>query len=166
MKITYKWVEGFDKKYIISNYGDVISLKYKKPRIMKTCLAGRGYQYVSLFKNGKRKSFLVHAIVGNAFVGKRINQLTFDHIDICKTNNRADNIRLATKSEQMVNQKIRCNNKSGETNIDIHSKGNNTYYRIRINRHCKFVFKKTLNIKDYTMADAIKIRDDFLKTYK
>ena len=162
MKITYKWVEGYDKKYIVSNFGDVISLKRKKPIIMKIPLDSNGYLGVCLRKNGKQKTIRVHILVGNAFVGKRINGLTFDHIDRVRTNNRADNIRLATKSEQSINQNMRITNTSGERNICIERIGNYARYRIKIMRNGKIIVKK-LNIEKYTLADAIKYRDEQLE---
>ena len=162
MKITYKWVEGFGKKYIVSNFGQVISLKRKKPIIMKPGL-NRGYFITSLSNNGKRKTFYVHSLVGNAFVGKRINGLTFDHIDICKANNRADNLRLATYSEQNINRNTRRNNTTGEKYIYIRNKKNNKYYVISITRNNKSVVYKWFSVKKYTMADAIKYRDEQLK---
>tara|TARA_R110001606_G_scaffold113333_1_gene240425 strand:+ start:162 stop:665 length:504 start_codon:yes stop_codon:yes gene_type:complete len=159
MKITYRYIEGYDKKYIVSNFGDVITLKRKKPIIMKKHLDSFGYPRIGLSKNGKQKTIRIHVLVGNAFVGKRINALTFDHIDICKTNNRADNLRLATRSEQRINQNMRINNTSGERNICIIRTGNYVGYRIKIMRNGKQAFKK-LNMKTHTMADAVKYRDE------
>ena len=163
MKITYKWVEGFDKKYIVSNFGDVISLKRKKPKIMKKQFSNNEYLAISLYKNGKKKTITVHILIGNAFVGKRINGLTFDHIDRVKTNNRADNLRLATYSEQQINQNMRTDNTTGERNISIKQTGDNTYYYIEIQRNKKRVVNKQLNMKTHTMADAIKYRDEQMK---
>ena len=166
MKITYRYVEDTDKKYMISNYGDVISLKRNKPRILKQNLNGRGYKAVGLYKNGKIKCINVHVLVGNAFVGKRIDSLSFDHIDRVRTNNRADNIRLATKSEQQINQNMMKNNTTGERNINIKRKGNYAGYRIQIKRNGKVVIDKWLNMKKYTMDDAIKFRDEQLAIVK
>ena len=42
--IDYRRIEG-NEDYIISNYGDVISLKRKTPIILKTCLDNNGYLY-------------------------------------------------------------------------------------------------------------------------
>jgi len=162
MKITYRYVEDYPD-YIITNYGDVISLKGKKPRILKQSFDNDGYLMVSLCKNGKRKSIKIHTLVGNAFVGKRTGDLTFDHIDICKTNNRADNIRLATKTEQNINQNMNIRNKTGERNISIVISGNYTCFHIKIKRKRKVVINKKLNIKKYTMDDAIKMRDEQLE---
>ena len=163
MKITYKYIEGYDKNYIVSNYGQVISLKGNRPRIMKQNLDSSRYKSVNLCNNGKRKTINVHILVGNAFVGKRINGLSFDHIDRDRTNNRADNLRLATKSEQEINKNMRTDNKTGEINVCIKQMSNNTYYHIEIKRNKKLVVNKRLNIKTHTLADAAKYRDEQLE---
>jgi len=86
----YRRVEGFED-YIISNYGEVFSTKSwhgKESREMKYCVQNNGYLQVNLWNNNISKKFTVHSLVGNAFIGKRINGLTFDHIDRNRTNNR------------------------------------------------------------------------------
>ena len=87
MYIDYRYIDGYDEDYIISNYGDIISLKRKKPRLLKPNIT-QHYKKLDLCKNGKTKTWAVHVLVGNAFIGKRINGLTFDHIDRVKTNNQ------------------------------------------------------------------------------
>ena len=162
MKITYKHIEGYDKKYIVSNYGQVISFQRNRTRIMKPCLDSSRYKSVNLRKNGKPKNINVHILIGNAFVGKRINGLSFDHIDRVRTNNRADNLRLATKSEQEINKNMNSRNTTGERNVSIIRTGNYACYRIKIERNGKKIVKQ-LNMKTHTIADAIKYRDEQLE---
>ena len=160
----YRRVEGYED-YIVSNYGEVFSTKringtyWRKLSIIKSV-----YPQVVL-SMGKAKTFTIHVLVGNAFIGKRTNGLEFDHIDRNKTNNRADNLRLATRSEQSINTRLNKRNKLKERNISIANRNNgHSYYRIEIKRDKKMVFNKWLNIKDYTLEYAIKVRDDFLTT--
>ena len=152
-------IEGYDGRYSVSNFGRVYS-NYRKGRFLKGCPNTKGYLQVGLCKDGKPKVIYIHILVGNAFVGKRENGLTFDHIDRNNQNNRADNIRLATKSEQVINTKIRRDNKLGEKNI--RNQGNS--YRLQINRNCKIVFNKYYNMNKYTLDDVIKERNEFLST--
>ena len=162
MYIDYRYIDGYDEDYIISNYGDVISLKRKKPRLLKANLTKR-YKKLDLCKNGKIKTWDVHALVGNAFIGKRINGLTFDHIDRVKTNNRADNLRLATKSEQTINQDMRITNTSGETNIVIINMRQYRYYRVQIVRNGKKIVEKMFNVETHSINDAVIFRDAQLR---
>ena len=156
----YKWVKGYEGMYIVNNYGSVISLKYKKPRILKqTPFRKDGYMTVDLCKEKQNKTKRVHALVGNAFIGERIDDLTFDHIDRVNTNNRADNLRLATKQEQSVNRGVRKDNKIGEKHISVYTKSGNEYYRLKIERNGKRVVDINFSKKKNTLAQVVAERD-------
>jgi hypothetical protein len=161
----YRRIEGFPD-YIVSNYGEVYSLKRGKVRELKMGFNRDGYKCVKLGHDHIFKDFKVHALVGNAFIGKRINGLTFDHIDRNKINNKSDNIRLATRSEQQLNKNLHKSNKLKQKNICINNdkRTGYSYYYIQIRRDKKMVFQKRLNVEKYKIEDAIKIRDDFLTT--
>ena len=164
MFIDYRRIEGFPE-YIISNYGIVYSTKCGKVREMKCNNNTDGYKHVGLSKDKKVKTIPVHVLVGNAFIGLRTGEMTFDHEDQNIQNNRADNIRLATRSEQQLNQKIQKNNKSGERCISTqHFYSGYEYFKIEISRNKKTVFRKHLNKKKFCLEDAVKLRDDFLLT--
>ena len=160
----YRYVDGYSG-YIVSNFGEVFSTKRDKVRQLKGCANKEGYLNVSLCDNNKPITHTIHALVGNAFIGLRTGGLSFDHIDRDKLNNRADNIQLATKSEQSVNRGIQKSNKSGFENICDYKRYGYEYYRLDIVRNkkpliwCKF--KKT----DYTLEDIVKIRDDTIAKY-
>ena len=157
MYYDYRRIENYPD-YIISNYGEVYSLKFGKVREMKTTLDSNGYEQVSLQQHTKK----IHVLVGNAFIGTREGQMSYDHVDRNKLNNRADNIRLATKSEQAINKNLGKNNSSGHKNIRTKYQDNNYYWCIEIRRNKKWVFEKVLNKKKFSLDDAIKVRDEFL----
>ncbi len=158
---TEMWldIEHYEGKYSISSLGRVYSHK-GKTRILKATPDKKGYLTVGLSRDGIKKTMYIHALVGNAFVGKRVNGLSFDHIDINKQNNRADNLRLATRSEQQINQNLQKNNKTGEKNISV----NRNIYDINIIRNNKIVFRKYYLRDEYTLEDCARIRDEFLQT--
>tara|TARA_R110001632_G_scaffold231841_1_gene371209 strand:- start:1 stop:516 length:516 start_codon:yes stop_codon:yes gene_type:complete len=149
-------IEGYEGRYSVSNLGRVYSHK-GKGKFLKSAVNRDGYSICVLCKDGIIKTMYIHILVGNAFIGKRENGLTFDHIDINNQNNRADNIRLATRLEQNINKKCRSN--TGEKNISIDKNS----YKIKIRRNGKNVFRKYLAMSKYTLEDAVKIRDEFLK---
>jgi len=151
-------IEGYEGLYSISNMGRVYS--HITNKFLKCTLNKKDYLQVGLYKDGVRKNYTIHSLVGNAFIGKRENGLTFDHVDRNRQNNSADNIRLATRQEQVINTGVSKNNKLGEKHIAI--SGN--IYRIRIIRNGKYVFSKSFQMSKYTLEDAVKIRDDFLNT--
>ena len=163
MYYDYRRIEGYEN-YIVSNYGEVYSLKRGKVIEMKTQINNRGYKMCGLYSNGKCKIVTIHSIVGNAFIGKREGEMTYDHIDRNRLNNRADNIRLATKSEQMINTGVSKNNKLQEKNIftKIDKRYGSEYWCVLIERNGK-KFRKELNKKKFSLDDAIKVRDEFLR---
>tara|TARA_R110002020_G_C16245737_1_gene769437 strand:+ start:913 stop:1413 length:501 start_codon:yes stop_codon:yes gene_type:complete len=165
MILDYRKINGYPD-YIISNNGIVWSTKNGMVREMKPNFTMNGYKKICLYKDGIKKTHTIHSLVGNAFIGLRTGEMTFDHIDRNKTNNRADNIRLATKSEQQVNTNTSKNNKLGEKYICIQMDKRNgrKFYTILIRRNGKEIFRKCINIKKYSLEDAKKIRDDFLLT--
>ena len=153
-------VEGYEGLYSVSNFGRVYSHQ-RGGRFLKPAPDINFYLIVVLYKDKTPKTNRVHALVGNAFIGKRENEITFDHIDRNRQNNRVDNIRLATKSEQQINKNIQHNNKTGEKNISERSDG---YYQVKIQRNGKIVFRKCLRMDKFSLSDAVKVRDEYLAT--
>ena len=163
----WKTVKGYEGLYIVNNYGTVISFHQKKSKILKMTSDKDGYLRLSLCKKGSpKKTFSVHSLVGNAFIGERIDGLTFDHIDRNRQNNRADNIRLATQQEQTVNTHVQKNNKLGVKNIRKVVHSGKEYYRIHIFRTGKTVVDRSLRTDKYTLEQIIQERDKELLKLK
>ena len=73
--------------------------------------------YAVVMKSGKRHR--VHRLVAEAFLGPRPSQNhTVDHKDRNSKNNRAENLRWATKSEQVINRTLPMN-KAGSRPIQV-----------------------------------------------
>ena len=110
--IQEEWrpVVGYEGRYEVSNLGRVRSLPrtmdarrrgkpngyHMKGRVLKQTVDSRGYYSVSL---GKGKRGVVHRLVLTAFVPNPENKPCCDHIDANRKNNRIDNLRWATYSE-------------------------------------------------------------------
>ena len=150
-------IEGYEGLYSVSNMGRVFS--HITNKILKGSPNDVGYLDIALHKNKKRKTFRIHNLVGNAFVGKREGGLTHDHIDRNNQNNCADNLRLATRSQQNVNRVIDINNTTGEKNISI----SRNRYSLCIKRNCKILFRKNYLMKKYSLAYVVKERNEILK---
>lgn len=73
----------------------------------------RGYYETSV--NGKK--YLTHRIVWELFNGGILEGMTIDHIDGNPSNNKIENLRLATKMENARNSKKRSHNKTGHTGV-------------------------------------------------
>ena len=158
--LDYRRVEGHPD-YIISNYGEVWSLKFGKVRLLKPTPDSKGYLGIGLCENGKRTTYGIHVLVGIHFIGLRTGTLTYDHKDINNQNNRADNLRLATKCEQAQNQKTRKNNKLGFKNICENVFNGYEYYRITIDLNGKRV-QKSFRKDKFTIEEVVEERDRML----
>lgn len=100
-------VAGYEGLYFVSNYGRVksrckTSSNYTPIRenehLLKPRMTKYGYLIVCLCKDGKKKDYAVHRLVGKAFIGVEAG-MVLNHIDGCKTNNRASNLELVTYAE-------------------------------------------------------------------
>lgn len=131
-------------EYEVSNGGSV----RHGERVLKPG-RGNGYSIVQLGRNNKK---YVHRLVASAFIPNPDGKREVDHINRIKTDNRVENLRWATKSENMINVTAR----SPHTNI-FHIKNS---YQVKISRNNTYVFRKTYT----TLAEAITSRDAFLLT--
>lgn len=113
MDEIWKDIEGYEGLYQVSNLGRVKALpKYcfngsgdwlMKERILKPHLSSKGYHYVCLYKNKQHRNFAIHRLVASAFILNDLNNPDIDHINTIKTDNRAENLRWATKTDNMNN---------------------------------------------------------------
>lgn len=99
---TWKWVEGFENLYMVSNKGNVKGLKSGKILSNKR-VDGSGYIQVALRKDGKAKELRVNRLVAQHFLLSPADKdkITVNHKDGVKTNNAVENLEWSTLSEQM-----------------------------------------------------------------
>ena len=104
MEEVWKDIKDYEGLYQVSNMGRVKSLpKLKKTptttfmtkEIIKKANICKGYLRLGLKKDGITKSYFVHCLVAQAFLGNA-NGLTVNHKDENKINNRADNLEYMT----------------------------------------------------------------------
>ena len=96
----WKKIDGYDN-YSISSEGKVRN--DKTGRILKAGHNRNGYEFVTLHKNGKKKSFLVHRLVAIMFLPNPENKPCVDHINCVRDDNRVENLRWCSQKEN-------CNN--------------------------------------------------------
>ena len=109
----WKDIKGYEGLYQVSNIGRVKSLervvfrkngrKFSvKERILKPRPNYKGYLQIQLYdSSGKRKFFLVHRLVCEAFHENPENKPCVNHIDENKANNSASNLEWCTYEENL-----------------------------------------------------------------
>lgn len=88
-------IRSLDREVIQWNRYSNVKVIYKG-KILSLKIGNRGYLICSLTKNGKAKSQIVHRLIAMTFLENFDKNLTVDHIDCNKLNNRIDNLRMVT----------------------------------------------------------------------
>ena len=138
--------------YQVSNTGLVRSIKFNKVRVRCPVLRN-GYWGLYLSMNNVKSHFLIHRLVASAFIPNPDNKPQVDHINRVKTDNRVENLRWATRSENQINKPSRAEHRH------IY-RGASGSYQVQIKRNRKWIFDKTYP----TLNEAIAGRNDFLST--
>ena len=105
-----KTIEGFEN-YEISDTGFIRNRNTQQ--ILKQRRKKDGYMDIILRKNKKQHHLYIHRLVALAFIENPNNVLDIDHIDSNKENNRIENLRFATKSQNNANKNIQINSTTG-----------------------------------------------------
>lgn len=118
MQEIWKEIKGFDGRFSVSNFGRIrqnklvyISLCNRKynyeEKILEPCLWQSRYLRIDLQCHRKGKAYrlntYIHKLVAEYFIGERPEGFVIDHIDGNYLNNRVDNLRYVTRSENAYN---------------------------------------------------------------
>jgi len=141
--------------YLIYDDGRVYS-KYTK-KFLKPVLHKMGYYKIILYKDTKRKDFLIHRLIALHYISLVDGKNQVDHIDRDKTNNDISNLRWVNHSENNINTGVQSNNVLGHKNIGLTKYDT---YKVHIRRNKKYIYQKHFK----TLDEAIVARDDFIKT--
>lgn len=101
MEEVWKDIKGFEGLYKISNKGNVYSCL--KKRLKKLDLSRAGYHSLHLWNKGKDIHFYVHRLVASHFIPNPENKPCIDHINTIRTDNRVENLRWVTVTENINN---------------------------------------------------------------
>lgn len=142
--------------YMISNFGN---LKNKKTdKILNQWIAGRGYNYCRIININGQKKITIHSLVAKIFIGERPINFDIDHIDRNKLNNRVDNLRYLTKSENALNKNIEIKPRKNN-NSETHHIIKNKYEKFEVRIKCKYYGSFT------NIDDAISKRDEIISQF-
>ena len=104
----WKPIKNYEGLYAVSNTGKIKRLRFINNKTNKSQITDKilqlnngGYLTVSLSKNGKQKSYLVHRIVADAFMENPKKLKEINHIDGNKCNNNLENLEWCTREHNM-----------------------------------------------------------------
>ena len=159
-----KWVKIIDSTYMCSNLGRIKNVDDKE---VIGSINKLGYREIGLPKITKFKFF--HQAIFYSFnpdkYDKTNKSLVVDHIDLDKSNNILENLRLFTISENRINVRNR------HIYIAKHDNGGNTYYCDNMSKFYKFVnapeWCKSAGYKKRILGYTIEKMtiDDFITSY-
>lgn len=115
----WRCIPGWESYYEASNTGLIRSVPRKLLRahplfkngtqnriyggkILSPKLSKEGYTYVNLYINNKGFMRAVHRLVCAAFTGKMEDKLDVNHINGCRSDNRAENLEWLTRRENLM----------------------------------------------------------------
>lgn len=100
----WKSIVGYEGLYEVSSLGNFRKLLSDGSiKNLKTTPNNWGYYTIGLRKNGKVKQYRISRLIAEAFIPNPDNKPYVDHIDTDKSNNRVDNLRWVTPSENSNN---------------------------------------------------------------
>ena len=132
--------------YFVSNQGNVRGIRKPEQNMKLTKNKTTGYRQVNCAGGTNVR---VHRLVAKAFCENPNNHVVVDHINRIRDDNRAENLRWVTQSQNIVNKTIK------PKNISIHHNG----YQVQITRN-----KKIYSEYFQTLAEAETARDAYLAT--
>ena len=149
-----EWKNIDNSFYSVSSLGEVKNNnrnKKLKPKIDKD-----GYIYFHLNINNKQKSFKIHRLLGIYFIPNPNNLPLIDHINNIRTDNRLENLRWISYSNNVVNS-LKCKNSSS-----IYKGVCFLNYRKRFQAYIS-VNKKQLNLGQFkNEIDAVKRYNQYI----
>lgn len=119
-------------------------------------LHNKGYWVVRFNKYGP---VMAHLIIWSMINGDVPEGMDIDHIDGDKLNNKIDNLRLATRSENFCNIGLKSNNKSGYKNVFWNKQSKK--WRVDINFNKKTVIRRDFDDFEIACLVASEFRDKF-----
>ena len=90
---------GYEGLYSISNKGRVKS--HISNRILKPLLRKTGYLEICLYKNKRKKYYLLHRVVAEMFIKQVEGSNEINHIDGDKTNNCIENLEWSNRKQNL-----------------------------------------------------------------
>ncbi len=92
-------IPGYIGLYKATSDGQIISLLGKEPKTLKPGKNEKGYLHVVLYKNGKKHNIKVHKLICLTFIGDRPKNMTINHKNGNKLDNKPSNLEYITQRQ-------------------------------------------------------------------
>jgi hypothetical protein len=115
------WIEvpNTQKRYFISNFGNLKTMNWKNSKMEKIMkpASTRGYLHTLIKKGDKYKKAILHRLVAEAFIPNPENKTQINHKDFNRGNNRVENLEWVTPRENFDYSQKAGHCKAFEENI-------------------------------------------------
>ena len=148
-------------RHLIYPDGRVFS-KIGKGRFLKTRIDYKGYETITIRQNNKTFNYKIHRLLAIHYIPNPENKPEVDHKNRIRDDNRLENLRWATPTEQCDNKKIQINNKTGHKHISI-TKSNNYFVRVKRkgNLYGNRTFRNKIDAICYKYILLLKIKSKY-----
>ena len=145
------------ENYLIYEDGRVFGKKRNK--FLKPITNRGGYKYISLYKGSKHKRIDIHRLVAKHYIPNPENKPCVDHINRITTDNRIENLRWATVSENAQNRSFNKDNTSGHKYISYSKRDKYWIFQKIINKKIiRKEFKSKIDCICYKFIFMLKIK--------
>jgi hypothetical protein len=148
--------------YYISNLGVI---KNNKNLIMKLTQMKIGYLKIKLCKDGIQKTFLHHQLMGLHFIPNPENYKQIDHINGIKDDNRIENLRWVSRSQNQRNIKKLKNTSSLYFGVCWHKRDKKWVTEIRINGKINHLGYFTTELEAFNAWKAYVVQNNLQEFY-
>lgn len=96
---TWIPIQGFENSYLVSNLGNIWSLRRNK--VLRVRKSTQGYGQVNLSKRGRMTTHRVHRLVATHFLPNPLNLPEVNHLNENKLDNRVENLEWCDRSHNV-----------------------------------------------------------------
>ena len=132
----------------------------KTGRVLKPSPDGGGYLGVGLRNEGKTHTKKIHRLVGEAFLPTPEGKQEIDHINRTPTDNRLENLRWATPSENQQNTGRRSDSTTGYKHINSHNTRDRWCIAIHSHKISRYFSKSK-----WTLEQVVDIRNNLYREH-